>query len=166
MKLSVLFLSVLLVFGLVICGSSYAEEDVEAYSRVRKADDALKKAYVAVSDAERAGANVSSLIVRLNEAGGVLAVAEMAYGNKDYDGASEKAEACVMMANGVFADASRLKSSALVDARLRFLNTLMLSITSAVVFVAGLVLVWIWFKRSYLRRLLKMKPEVASDVRA
>jgi len=166
MKLSVLVLLVFFVLCLMIRSSSCIDEGTEAYLAVVEADNVLKQAYAVVLDAEMAGANVSSLIARLNEAGGFLAEADMAYRNKDYVRASGKAKECVTKANGVFADASGLRVSALVDARRRFLNMLMLSITSAVVFVVGLVLVWIWFRRSYLRRLLKMKPEVVSDVGA
>ncbi|MEM3666775.1 MAG: hypothetical protein QW222_06820 [Candidatus Bathyarchaeia archaeon] len=126
----------------------------------------MKQAFVAVCDAEKAGANVSSLVGKLNEAEKLLAEAEIAYRNGDLDGAVSKADACHAIANGVFVDALDLKNLALIDGRVRFSNTVIFSLIGVVVFVAGLISAWMLFKSFYYRKMLKMKPEAAYDVKA
>jgi hypothetical protein len=115
-------------------------------------------------DAERVGANVSGLILRLNEAGELLAEAEMAYRVGNFSEAASKADQCYMLADGVIGEASSLKSSALADAQARFSSTLIFSLAGAVVFVTALILIWFLFKPFYAKKLLRMKPEVASNV--
>jgi hypothetical protein len=114
-------------------------------------------------DAERAGANVSGLILRLNEAGGILAEAEMALGNGDSSEAASKAGQCIGIAESVKSDADVLKASALEKAQTVFWTSLTFSVVGIVVFVVVLMLVWRWFKGGYVRRMLGMKPEVAAD---
>jgi hypothetical protein len=154
---------VFLAFSLSLsyCTFCYADSG-EASSAIEDADNALKQAFVAVCDAERAGVNVSGLVGRLNEAGKLLAEAEIAYRIGDWDGAISKADACIGIANEVFVDAL----VCLEDARIGLSHTVMFSLTSALVFVALSVLAWILFKVFYSRRLLKMKPEVSPDVEA
>jgi len=166
MKLSTLFLLVFLIFGLAVGISLCVDEGEEAYSAVEEADNALKQAFAAVLEVERTGGNVSSLVARLNDAGEVLAEAEVAYRNGNWDRAAGKASECVAIADGVFVEALGLKDLALEDAQTRLSHTLMFSIAGAVVFVTGLVLAWVWFTHFYFGRLLKMRPEVEDDVEA
>jgi hypothetical protein len=151
--------------SLVHLSFSFSGSD-EASSAINSADNALKQAFIAVLDAEEAGANVSSLIVKLNEAGKLLDEAEMAYRNGDWDGAISKADACIVIANEVYIDALDLKDLALIDARASFSDTVISSLTGEVVCVVGLILAWVLFKSFIYRKMLKMKPEVASDVEA
>lgn len=164
-KMLILLFLFLMAFNLVHLSFCFGGGE-EASSAISSAEDALKQAFVAVCDAEKSGANVSSLIVKLNEAEKLLAEAELAYRNVDLDGAVSKAEACHAIANGVFVDALDLKDLALIDGRVRFSNTVIFSLIGVVVFVAGLILAWMLFKSFYYRKMLKMKPEVASDVEA
>ncbi len=136
----------------------------EASVAIGEADNALRRAFNAVWELESIGANVSGLMVKLNEAGALLAAAENAYRMGNFSDAFSRAEGCSMLAEGVLAEASSLKSSALADAEARFSHTLMFSIAGAVVFVVFLVLVWVVFAQYYGRRLLRMKPEVTCDV--
>lgn len=135
----------------------------EASSAIGEADNALKHAFNAVLEAERAGANVSDLIVKLSEAGGLLAEAENAYRVGNFSEAAGKAKACSTMAHDIAWKAFILKSSALADAQKAFLQTLTFSCLGCTVFLAFLYLVWCWFRRVYEEKLLKMRPEVAAD---
>jgi hypothetical protein len=135
----------------------------EASSSVGEADVAVRRAFNATLDAERAGANVSGLILRLNEAGGILAEAEMALGNGNSSEAASKAGQCIGIAESVKGDADVLKASALVEARTVFWASLAFSVVGIAVFVVVLALVWRWFKRGYVGKMLGMKPEVAAD---
>ena len=138
----------------------------EASSSVEVADVAVRQAFNATLDAERAGANVSGLILRLNEAGDTLGEAENALRNGDSSGAEDNASLCISIAESVSSDAIVLKTSALVEAQTVFWNDLTFSVVGIEVFVIVLALVWAWFKRRYTKKMLGLKLEVASDVKA
>ena len=156
-----LFLCLCLLLALTTVCTAASEN--EASSKIGEADNAIREAFRTVLDVEKAEANVSGLVARLNDAGGVLAEAEMAYQNGDLDEAAGKADQCLSVANGVLDDALALKSSALADAESRRAQALMFSLAGTVVFVTALIMVWVWFKPFCVRRLLKMKPEVVSN---
>jgi len=162
LKVSVSFLLVLVLVGLFSHGVFVVRGADEASSSVGEADVAVRRAFNATLEAERAGANVSGLIVRLNEAGGILVEAEMALGNGNSSEAAGKAVQCIGIAQSVKSDADVLKASALDGARTVFWASLAFSVVGIVAFVVVLVLVWRWFKRGYVRRMLGMKPEVAT----
>jgi hypothetical protein len=142
----------------------YVSASDEASLAIGEADDALRLAFEAVLEAERAGVNVSDLIVKLDEAGGLLAEAENAYRVGNFSEAVSRAEGCSVLADGVVGEALSLKSSALADAQKAVLQTLTLSWVGGVAFLAMLFFVWSWFKRAYAKKMLKMKLEVASNV--
>jgi hypothetical protein len=158
---SVSFLLVLVLAGLfshgvfVVCGAD------EASSSVGEADVAVRRAFNATLDAERAGANVSGLILRLNEAGTILGEAEMALKDGNSSEAASKAVQCVEIAESVKGDADVLKASALDEAQTVFWTSLTFSVVGIAVFVVVLEFVWRRFKRGYVRKMLGMKPEVA-----
>jgi hypothetical protein len=162
LKVSVSFLLVLVLVGLFSHGVFVVRGADEASSSVGEADVAVRRAFNATLEAERAGANVSGLIVRLNEAGGILVEAEMALGNGNSSEAAGKAVQCIGIAQSVKSDADVLKASALDGARTVFWASLAFSVVDIVAFVVVLMLVWRWFKRGYVRRMLGMKPEVTT----
>jgi hypothetical protein len=162
----ILFLVVLVVSGAVFHSPFLALGSDGTLSRIEEADTAVQEAFTVVLEAERAGANVSGLMVRLNEAGGLLADSRMAYRNGNFTEAESKATDAILVAQNVTVDGTGLKASALADAQTNLQVTLVLSVVGATAFAVGVVLAWDIFKRAYLRRLGKMKPEVASDVEA
>jgi hypothetical protein len=135
----------------------------DASSGLGAADFAVRQAFNATLEAERAGANVTGLIVRLNEAGAVLVEAETALGDGNSSEASSKAGQCVEIAESVRSDADALKTSALNGARTVFWMYLTFSVGGIAVFVSVLALVWRRFKRGHVEKMLGMKPEVAHD---
>jgi hypothetical protein len=162
LKVSVSFLLVLVLVGLFSHGVFVVRGADEASSSVGEADVAVRRAFNATLEAEGAGANVSGLIVRLNEAGGILTEAEIALGNGNSSEAASKAVQCIGIAQSVKSDADVLKASALEKARTVFWASLAFSVVGIVAFVVVLMLVWRWFKRGYARRMLGMKPEVTT----
>jgi hypothetical protein len=136
----------------------------EISSLISVGDDDLQRAFVAVLEAERAGANVSGLIVKLDMAGRNLTEAEMFYKSGLLDEALSRATLCSLLANEVAGEASSLKSLASVSAKNAEWQVFMFSGFGTFVFLIALVLVWNLFKRSYDRKLLKMKPKAGSDV--
>ena len=140
-----------------LCGASGY---VEAVSSLDEADALVCRAFRAVLEAEVAGANVSGLTARLDEAGALLARAEILRRNGDVDEAASLADQAVVIANDVEGEASELRGSALVSRQNVFLLYSAFSLVGASVFVLVLFFVWRWFRRVYVRRLLKSKPEV------
>jgi hypothetical protein len=80
--------------------------------------------------------------------------------------ALDKAVQSAELAEGVKNDAVGLKSSALAGAQRVFRLGLAFGVAGVPVFAVSLLIVWWWFKRFYVRKLLRMKPEVASDAEA
>jgi hypothetical protein len=167
-KVTVLFLLVLTAFvsGLLdsLCVVGLADDDVP--SKIATAEDALQRAFVAVLEAENAGANVSALLVKLDVAGKNLTEAEMDYKSGRLVEALSKAEGCSALANGVVDEALILKSSALINARSAEWQTFAFSGVGVFVYLVVLASVWMLLKRSYVRKLLGLRPEVGSDVEA
>jgi hypothetical protein len=165
-KASALFLLAFVVFGLVLGGRFCVRGADEVQSSVGDADVAVRQAFDAALEAERVGANVSGLIVRLNEAGGILGEAEIAVRNGNSSEAASKVEQCIGLAESVRNDANALKASALDQAQTVFKMYLAFSVVSIAVFVVVVVFFWRWFKRGYVRRMLGMRPEVTSGAEA
>jgi ribosomal protein L35AE/L33A len=152
-----------MVAGLFSYGSFHVKGASEASENVEGADGALRKAFNATLEAERVGANISGLILRLNEAEGVLREAEIALANGNLSEAFNEAGQCVGIAESVKSDAGVLKALALDEAQRVFGPSLTFSVVSIAVFVVVLVLVWRRFRRGYPGKVLGMRPEVVSD---
>lgn len=162
----VVILLVLAVFGLFFGRSFRVWGSDEASGRFPAANDSLQYAFKVVSDAEAAGGNVSSLMVELNEAGQYLAGAEMAYKNGNTSEATSLANACVIKAEAVASEASTLRDSASATSSGALFDNTLFSVVGAIMVLFLLFFGWILFKDYYLKRLLKMKPEAASDAKA
>jgi hypothetical protein len=152
----------MIVAGLLFSRISCVMAD-DASGSVWEADVAVRQAFGATLEAERAGANVSGLIFRLNEAGGILGEAEIALGDGNSSEATKKAGQCVEIAQSVKSDADVLKASALDEAQTVFWLSLFFSAAGIAVFAIVLVLVWRWFRRGHVDKMLSMKPEVANN---
>ena len=163
LRASAWLLLILMVAGLLSYGSPCVKGADDASVGVGNADAAVRQAFNATLEAERAGANVSGLILRLNEAGTVLGEAEIALGKGNSSEATSEAGQCVGIAESVKSDADALKASALDEARTVFWAYLAFSVVGIAVCVVALALVWRRFKRGYVGRTLGMKPEVAHD---
>jgi uncharacterized membrane protein YhaH (DUF805 family) len=162
-KDSIWLLVVTIVAVMLSYGTLCVKGASDASASVGEADVAIRQAFNATLDAERAGANVSGLIVRLNEAGSVLVEAEIALGNGNSNEAFSKAGQCVEIAGSVKSDADVLRASALDEAQTVFWTYLISSVVGVAVFVVVLALVWRRFKHSHIGKVFGMGPEVAHD---
>jgi hypothetical protein len=163
LRVSGILLLVLVLAGLFSRDVFVVRGADETSPSVADADVAVRQAFNATLNAERTGANVSSLILRLNEAGGILVEAEIALGNGSSSEAASDATQCVGIAQSVKSDADALKASALDEAQTLLWTYLTFSVVGVAVFVVVLVLVWRRFKRGYVGNTLGMRPEVAHD---
>ena len=150
----------LVVLTLSLHGLCDAGGYVEAASSLDGAEALVCQAFEAVLEAEEAGANVSILMADLDEAGALLAEAEVLRRNGNGDEAAGLADQAVVIANNVEREALELKNLALVNRQTFFWFSSVFSLVGASVFLIVLFFVWSWFRRVYVRRLLRMKPEV------
>jgi len=150
---------VIVVWFVLSVPRAFAAGSGEADLAVSDADDALRGAFVHVFDAEGAGANVSGLMGRLNEAGDALASARAALEMENYSDAVSRAGVCKSLVSGVVGDADALKTDALAT-KSSWWITMSFSVVGSVVFVVVLFLVWRWVRRFYAAKLLESRPEV------
>jgi len=131
-----------------------------AASTISEAEQSMAQAYEAVLDAERVGANVSGLLVMLNDAAGQLLEARRAFSIGDFEEATRFAGLTNEVVSEVVDEAELLMIEA-VNARVR--RSWLFVVSSAVgvsfVLVASLV-GYEYFKRRYYRQLSKTRPKV------
>jgi hypothetical protein len=144
---------------LMLSVSATGNQEVAA-STISEAEESMARAYEAVLDAERVGADISGLLVRLNDAAALLSNAHMAFDVEDFEEATRFAESTSEVGYEVVDEAELLEieaNNAQVDKSWLFLVTSALGVS--VVLVASL-LGYEYFKRRYYQRLSKMKPRV------
>jgi len=152
---SVLKFSFVLMMLLVFASQSYVfmtiaqVSESEASSALTSAEGAVDSAYQAVSKAEESGANVSGLLVRLNEAGWFLIRAHMAYKSGDFDSVLKFATQSQEKLNGFVADVDALKETAIQEHYLDFMVNVAGSIIGAIGVVCCSFIVWFFLKRKY-----------------
>jgi len=155
----------LLVFASTLFVSfAFAEVgEREASSSLDNAERGVISAYKATLKAEEAGANVSGLLNRLNEAEALLAHARIAYRSGGFDEVVRYASLCTEIGERVKIDADELWGRAYGSRSMDFWLAMAGSVLGIFVVGLGSFLSWRRFKRRYLKRILRMKPEVSSD---
>lgn len=158
--------SILAILTLSICVLNFypavAQADQTA-SKLQVANSAVEQSFNAVLNAEKAGANVTSLLDQYNGAADLLAQAENAYRTGDNNTAVNDADAALSIAQQVTTAAQPAQESASTSAQTAFWTTVAFTVEAAIVFVLVLFLVWCRFKRSYINSLSEAKPEVNSQ---
>jgi hypothetical protein len=150
---SLLVLETLLVLtslflALMPC-SNAATSQSQAVSALDDAEGAVVSAYGAVSKADAAGANVSDMLIRLNEAGDFLSRAHIAYSIGDYDSAVELAVLCQEKLSGFVADADVLTGVAVRDGSLDFMANVVGPIVGSVGIVCLSLVAWVYLNRRH-----------------
>jgi hypothetical protein len=138
----------------------FAVDATEASGAIGQAEHDLGSAFAVVAEAESAGADVSVLLNKLENADDFLTEAYIAFRAGDYGNARLFAVNCSRAVEGVADDAARFNANA-ETARS---DRLFLTVTES---GAGLVLLlvlgffgWSFLKKRYFKRVLGMKPEV------
>lgn len=139
-----------------------ADED-SAASAVAQAESDMASGFDVVLEAERVGADVSVLLVRLNGAGESLAEAEVAYKRGDFNESVRLAGICSVTSEEVKSEAEELWVQAYGQKSLNLGLRAAGSLVGMVTVGVGSVWAWRVFKRRYYRGVLKMKPEVDSN---
>jgi len=132
--------------------ATFAEvSESEASLALANAEVTVVSAYQAVLKAEEAGANVSGLLDRLNEAGENLAYARMAYNHnpRDLDKTISFANSGKDIAEEVQNAAVKLRDSALSGSMRRMLYTMIASVVSVAFIALGSLWFWHLLKKRY-----------------
>ena len=151
------------IFNIIVSASRfpfYVYGGDDASSKIAEADNAVKQAFVATLEAEKAGADVSTLVAKLNEAEQLLTDANFASQVENYSGAIQLAEQCISSVNGVAEEAASQKSAAEKNHEKRLIATVVTTSFGLSLLLILSMLGWRFFKSRRLRRVLKMKPEV------
>ncbi len=162
-KLLVL-LTILVLSASIFISKMFASNLVDtATTSIEIADNALVSAYQAILETERAGADVSNLLVQLNDAGDILAKAHIAYTLKDFEDATSFANACYYIIEDVKSQTNELRDMSHKSRIVGFWLTITGSLVGVVAVVFGAFWSWRVFKRRYIRQIPKMKVEVAQS---
>lgn len=135
----------------------------ESYSRIKEAHKLICEAFEAVLEAEKVGANVTSLIAQLNSAGDLLAEAHTHYRRENYKEAYHCAEISAQKVEEIVKNAEHMKILASVEYREKAFQTTVLSIATAFGVVVASIAAWLIIKRRYTEKVLEMTPEVGQS---
>lgn len=144
-------------------GFAQTDQIDQTTSKLQTANTALEQAFNAVLDAEKAGANVTGLLLQLNVAAGDLAQAENSYHAGNSNAAAVQADSVLPIAQEVTNSAQGAKQDAVASGQNAFWLTIAFTATGAFVLVLVLFLVWRRLKRGYMEKLFSLKPEVAEN---
>jgi len=158
--LVVLLLLSAFVFPFFVLRAGAFSGDV-ATSAISEAEEVVASAYEAVLEAENAGADVSGLLDKLNEAGMLLAEAQIASRLGDFDEAVLLASLCSGIGESVKNEAYELRVEAYGSRVMVSWLTMAGSTIGVVAVVFGSFLGWRVFKRRYIQQVLRLKPGVA-----
>ena len=163
-KLSSITLLAILMLSLCLIGVYPAGAQTDQTTlKLQAANSAVEQAFIAVLDAEKAGANVTDLLSQLNYAEGKLAQAENSYRTGHFNIAAVQADNVRPIAQQVTTAAQSAKQTALDSGQITFWSSITSTVVGVFVFVLVLFVVWSWFKRSYIKSLSDAKPEVVSQ---
>ncbi len=90
----------------------FAQQE-NSQTAIESAKKAIKDCYDGVKEAEALGANVTSLMVTLNSAAGLLSQAELAYASNDYNAAHNYATQSQSTLDGFTSQTATLKQNAI-----------------------------------------------------
>ncbi|MGQ9507690.1 MAG: hypothetical protein ACUVTB_07565 [Candidatus Bathycorpusculaceae bacterium] len=131
---------VLLVFaGSLPCFGVNSED---ALSAISSTEARVVTCYRAAAEAAGAGANVSDLLILLNEAGWLLSRAKLAYSQGDFDSAVAYAVECRSMLDGFVDGADGLRRNAEAAGHRDFMLNFVGSAVGAVCIVVGGFALW------------------------
>lgn len=159
--LRVHFVSMLLlafIVSSVLPFSTRAVSNQEAAAAVSEAKQAIAAGFEDTLDAEKAGANVSGLLVKLNEGGDFLSAAQMAFEDGNYDEATRLSALSSEVGAQVQSDALTLKVEASNAAVTRFRLYLISSAVAMVIIVIATIFGYRFLRKRYSAS-TEMKPE-------
>jgi hypothetical protein len=150
-RCALIFLGAFILASLSISGSLSvsASSEADARSAVAVAQGKVVDCYTAVAEAAKAGANVTSLLVRLNDAGELLSQANLAYSAGNFDSARKFAVQSQTRLNGFVGEANASKENALQEQYWNFMVNVVGSLAGTAAVVLGGFVGWRLLKRKH-----------------
>jgi hypothetical protein len=135
----------------------------DAQAAISLAESRLHSAYGKVLLAEEAGANVSTLLSKLNSCADLLSQAHTSYRGGNSSEALSFADQCIAGLGGVEAEAGSLHDKAVSDGILRLVVSGGISAIAIEVAVFLFAFGWLFFRDRYSARVMGMRLEVQAD---
>lgn len=132
----------------------YAET---AYSNITIAENKVSSAFQTLRLAEIEGADISLLVLKLNNAIDLLSLAKIQYSNGDTKSSSENALMSIEECNAIEIEAQAARISAIEDAELKIEQNYYASRIAILIVFFSLLIMWRIIKDYYKKRVLKMK---------
>ena len=149
LELAALVVLVLVSAGAVFPSVVLAEQDTAA-SAIASAKQQVVTCYVAVKEAEAAGANVSSLTFALSDVGALLSQSELAYSKGDYGAAESLASQCSQRLSGLISESNNLRNRAVGARDFDFLVSIVISVVGTFVVILLGFVAWRFLTKRYL----------------
>lgn len=127
------------------------------------AETKVASAFKALRVAESNGADIASLVARLNDAILLLDEAKISYLEGGFDDVKRRASESTMISSSVEAEAKSLVEQARQQAEEGFRTLSMYTFLASVLMLLGLFGAWRLFKARYRGRILEAKPEVVAS---
>jgi hypothetical protein len=124
-------------------------DQTDAAKAIASAKEQILTCYQAAKEAEEAGANITALVVVLNDAGTLLSRAEFAYSISDFDAARGLAVQCQNTLGDFVPEANTLKETATQQRNQDFLINVVGSIIGTFAVLSAGIAAWILLKRKY-----------------
>jgi len=158
--------ALLIILAVSICFLGFQQviaQTDQATIKLQAANTVVNQAFIAVLDAEEAGAKVTDLLIQLSYAQDILARAENSYRVGDLTRAGIHADNVLPIAQKIISNAQSAKLTATVNEQNAFYSTVAFTVFGCFVFVLLLFMFWRRFKRRYIKDLSEAKPELVRD---
>jgi CHASE3 domain sensor protein len=160
-KLSRIILLAIIVLSMCLLSVNQSSAQIDqTTSKLQVAITTVDQAFTAVLDAEKAGANVTDLLSQLSYVDSILARAENSYRTGDFNQAMIQADIVLPTAQQITLTAQSAKQTAKANTQNAFYTTVAFTVICSFVFVLVLFMVWRRFKRNYIKKLARAKPEL------
>jgi len=138
----------------------YAIDAFEANDAINEAESRVDSVFVAVSEADTAGAEVRDITAQLTIAANLLSDAHAKFRIGDYDAASSLALQCSTSVEPLISQAALLKATAEREKTDSLILTIIASSIGLILLLALGIAGWPIFGKRQREKLLRMKPEV------
>ncbi len=140
------------VFFLVILTCSitfrvFGASEAEASAIMDGTEETIIQCYSAIAKADNVGANISTLLMTLQQAGELLSQASLSFNTGDFDSALDLASQSQELLKGFISDAEGLTDVTIQENYSGVVTTILTSTFGAIVVVVGSVILWFRTKK-------------------
>ena len=149
-----------LVVTSAMLGICLASTRSQAEAKIKETEDSMNSVYTEALKAEESGANVSNLLVKLDSAGKLHAMAHMLYRNGDLNGTIHYSDLATQNLKGLTEEAQQMRDSAALRNKARFREAMTISSLASVGIVAGGIIGWRALESHHPKKASKQRDEV------